>query len=283
MQAGTLPQTDLGKYLKLTNTARVTQIIDPLTIGLEDGRLIRLTGIEYPDFPAAGGEAGPGPVSLMAMTVLKDLLQGKNVKIYQTKNKSLGRTNRMGHLLAHLETETDAVWVQGTLVSLGLAKVMTAKANPEMALPLYTLERGARKEKLGLWQAPQILRPEDTPEHLHSFQIVEGKITGTALRKNRLYLNFGPDWKRDFTVSIAPEDKRVFEKQGLDPTQWVGETVRVRGWIESFNGPYIEIDHPERFELPPNIAPDIQKSKSAKVNTLPDATSEPKVSAGPNR
>lgn len=273
-----LPKADLASELESQGIARVVQVIDSLTVSLEDGRIVRLAGIDYTDLMRADGALEPGPYSVMGVKVLKDLLEGKTVEIYQTRNEKRGRVNRMGHIMAHLQTEKDKAWVQGTLVALGLARVMTSQENPEMALPLYTLERAARADKLGLWQQPQILSPEAAAEHLYSFQIVEGTIKGAAMKQNRLYLNFGDNWKTDFTVSIAPEDRKKFQKQGLDPQQWANETVRVRGWIQSYNGPYIEIDHPERFELPPSLSPQEKalKTTAAKKNEIrEEALEEP--------
>ena len=62
------------------------------------------------------------------------------------------------------------------------------------------------------------------------------------------YLNFGPDWKRDFTAVIRPEALRVFTMEGIDPAAYEGRRIRVRGWVESWNGPMIEVTHPEQIE-----------------------------------
>jgi len=64
-----------------------------------------------------------------------------------------------------------------------------------------------------------------------------------------VYLNFGKNWRDDFTVSIAPENKRVFSKQSINPLEWNGKILRVRGWVEDYNGAYIEIDHPQAVEV----------------------------------
>ena len=243
-----LPTADFPALQK-EKSATVLQVIDPYTIQLEDGRLISLTGIDFPDYEPHN----PGVFSITAIKVLRDMLGGQKVNIYRTKKKATGRTNRMGHHIAHLERAADKVWVQGSLVSLGLARVRTGKRNPEMADALYSLESAARLQNLGLWAVKNlgILTPEEASEHIDSFHIIEGKVKTAALRKNRIYLNFGDNWRDDFTVSIAPSDKRGFSKAGLDPLQWGGKTIRVRGWIDSYNGPYMEINHAQAVELMP--------------------------------
>ncbi len=246
--AETVPRLPSGDFseLRRTGMVNVKAVIDPQTIQLEDGHIVRLTGIDFPDF----NPDEPGDFSLTAMQILRDMLVGKTVLLYQTVNREEGRINRMGQDIAQIQRESDKAWVQGTLLSLGLARVRTAQRNPEMAQQMYDLELAAMKDKAGIWENySKVLPPEEAEAHEGSFQIVEGRIESAALKQNRIYLNFGKDWKTDFTISIAPEDKRAFSKQNLDPLQWNGKQVRVRGWIESYNGPYMQISHPAAIEV----------------------------------
>lgn len=236
------------KGLKLTGTRQATEVTDPLTVQLDDGRLFSLTGLEIPDY----NPYNPGPITQTAIRVLKDLLIGSHVNFYQqVKKKDAGMTNRMGHHLAHLEKKENGAWVQGTLLSLGLARVKTERRNTEMVAEMLGLEAKARAEKLGLWALPEyeIIKPQEAPNKKGSFQIVEGKVLSTAMKQNRVYINFGDNWKDDFTVTIPPEFRTNFFKTKLDPLQLNGKTIRVRGWIEEYNGPFIEIDHSERIEV----------------------------------
>ncbi|MGB4056871.1 MAG: thermonuclease family protein [Alphaproteobacteria bacterium] len=240
-----LPQGDFSE-LKQTGLATVTAIIDPQTVQLEDGHIVRLAGLDFPDL----NPNEPGEFSLISMKILRDMLEGKPVILYQTTNRDEGRINRMGQDIAHLQRQSDKAWVQGALLSLGLARVRTMQRNPEMAQQMYDLEQAAMKEKQGIWEKfTRVLTPEETPDHIGSFQIVEGQIKSASIKQNRIYLNFGNDWRTDFTVSIAPEDKRAFSKKKLDPLQWNGQKVRVRGLLDDYNGPYIEINHPAAIEI----------------------------------
>jgi micrococcal nuclease len=249
--AETLPQGDFTALTK-TGTAKVTAVIDPYTVQLDDGRLVRLSSINAPDFSVEDA----GPISVLALRLLRDMLNGKTVALYQTKKKDRGRLNRMGHHLAHLEVTTTKAWVQGTLLRLGLTRTNTAPNTPEMATQMYALEETARKESLGLWEDPAyaVLTPETASEHMDSFQIVEGVVQSAAIKNNRIYLNFGADWRTDFTVSIPPGYKRSFSKAGIDPLGWNNQPLRARGWIREYNGPYMEITHPESVQLLP-LAP----------------------------
>ena len=232
--------------LERTDLSEVSQIIDPLTLQLHDGQLVRLSGIEVPDFDSNA----PGEYALLAIEILRDLLSGQIVQLYQVRRDE-GQENRMGMKLAHVQRQSNDLWAQGMLLSLGLARVRTSAFNPDMATAMYDLERKARAEKIGIWaeDSYRILSPDEVQGFEKTVQIVEGRVTGTAINKNRIYINFGPDWRTDFTVSIAPEDKRVFSKAGIDPLQWNGKLLRVRGYIDTYNGPYIQVNHPEAIEI----------------------------------
>lgn len=245
--ASSLPGADFTD-LKISETRRVTEVIDPLTIRLDSDKLYSLTGLEIPDF----NPYNPGSISETTLKVLKDMLPEKEVNAWQqTKKKDAGLTNRMGHALAQLEVKESGAWVQGTLLRLGLARVKTERRNPEMAAAMLALEAQARGEKLGLWALPdyQVIAPDQALGKKGSFQVVEGIVVSTAMKQNRVYLNFGNNWKDDFTVTIPPEFRTNFFKNKLDPLKLGGKRIRVRGWVEEFNGPFIEIDHPERIEV----------------------------------
>ena len=242
----TLPSTEFAD-MKRIGQAKVKDVISPLTILLEDGAVIRMSGI---DIPGSYGD----DISSLAVTardILKDMLIGKRIELYQTKDKKVGITNRMGHDLVHLELVDSRAWAQGTLLALGLARVKTTPATAHMAEAMLKLEQQARRDKQGIWtdETYSIFTPETAEAAIGSFAIVEGRVESVALKKNRIYINFGKDWKSDFTVSIAPADKRRFSRAKLDPLGWGGQIIRVRGPVREYNGAYMEILHPEAVEF----------------------------------
>jgi hypothetical protein len=91
--------------------------------------------------------------------------------------------------------------------------------------------------------------PENLGRDRGSFQIVEGKVESAAVKGGRAYLNFSGDWKNDFTVTIAPDDMKTFRKRHVNPRDYAGKTVRVRGLIDWYRGPEIELMGPENIEV----------------------------------
>lgn len=238
---------DAFSVLEHASEGTVETVIDPLTVKLRDGRTIHLAGLDYPDYDPYA----PGPLCVTAVNILRDFLEGQTVKISRTKNPKAGRMTRMGHEIAHLTRSSDEIWVQGMIVALGMARARTEKDNTEMAQEMYALEQNARAEELGLWamEAYSIATPESVKAGIGSFQIVEGTVRSVSMKQNRTYLNFGANWQKDFTVTIPPESRRAFAKAGINLLDWNGRTLRVRGWVGFYNGPTIEIDHPQAIEL----------------------------------
>ncbi len=95
--------------------------------------------------------------------------------------------------------------------------------------------------------AAYAIRAADTipPQDVGTFQLVEGTVLDVAMVGGRTYINFGPDWKTDFTVTIEARDRKLFPAGALEPEALRGRKIRVRGFIERLNGPMIAVTHPE--------------------------------------
>jgi hypothetical protein len=121
-----------------------------------------------------------------------------------------------------------------------------------MAAQMYQLEDKARAAKLGLWKdgsTDGLLTPDTAATGNGQFRVVEGTVNRSATAQNNLYLNFGTDWKKDFTVQITPTIRKTLAKRGIDPMGLAGTKIRARGWLREWNGPFLELETPERLEL----------------------------------
>ena len=84
---------------------------------------------------------------------------------------------------------------------------------------------------------------------LGSFQLVEGRVLDAERRGDRWYLNFGDDWRSDFTVTIPAQRAAGLRRRQTRSVRAEGPVIRVRGWVESLNGPMIEAVIPEQIEV----------------------------------
>ncbi|OHC74391.1 MAG: nuclease (SNase) [Rhodospirillales bacterium RIFCSPLOWO2_12_FULL_58_28] len=225
--------------------ARVTEIIDGDTITLDDGRQVRLVGIQAPKLPLGRRDFKTWPLADEAKHALEKMISGRVVELRHGGEK----IDRHGRTLAHLFLE-NGVWAQGEMLKAGMARVYTFPDNREMAASMYAIEHMARQDRRGIWDHPfyAVRTPEEASERLGTFQVVEGVVMDAVKVKGVVYLNFGADWRKDFTVMIPSGATRMFLKDGIDPLSFKGKKIRARGWLKERNGPMIEASHPEQLE-----------------------------------
>jgi endonuclease YncB( thermonuclease family) len=232
----------------------VVRVIDGETLALDDGTEVRLVGALAPRAPA--GNAQEWPFERAAVSALELLVKGRTVQL-----KTVGRQHdRYGRLLAHVFVADggETVWVQRALVTAGHVRAYALPGNEGCLADLLIAEETARESRRGLWAsvAYQVHEASDTRELLRiagSFAVVEGRVERVAKAGRRLYLNFGTDWRRDFSISVPPtllrggslgEAKIVERLKAL-----AARRVRVRGWIQRRNGPLVEISSIDEIEV----------------------------------
>jgi len=228
----------------------VGRVVDGETLLLDDGRQARLIGALAA--PAQGAETrrmlealiGSGPVELG----------------YEGR-----RQDRYGRVLAQVfalgGTGTDRnVWLQEALVRAGQARAYSLPGNGACLRDLLAAEDEARRAKRGLWarDTHRVRAASETASLLAlagQFAIVEGRIADVGRSARTIYLNFGSDWRRDFTASLGIARKASArpagggDEDGERAQRLAGHTVRVRGWIERRNGPLIALGSLDEVEV----------------------------------
>ncbi|HVO17572.1 MAG TPA: thermonuclease family protein [Alphaproteobacteria bacterium] len=233
----------------------VQAVIDGDTLRLDDGRTVRLVGIEAPKPPLGRRDGRPWPIAERARAELSRLTLGKKVIL----DYGGAREDRYGRRLAQVYRDdgprdgsgAPGPWLQGEMLRRGLARVHTQADNRALAAQMLAAERGARAARRGLWALDvyRIRRPEELGADADSFQLVEGTVQAAAVTAGRGYLNFGPDRHTDFTVVVPAATRRQLREAGIDFAALAGRRVLVRGWIMLRDGPMIELSHAEAIEL----------------------------------
>ena len=247
--------------LAMANSAIVDEVIDGDTVVLRGGRQVRLVGTQAPKLPLGRPGFAKWPLADEARARLQELVLGRSVQL------AYGglRRDRHGRQLAHLFLNDHAdhgdrgparLWVQGTMVGDGLARVYSFSDNRACVAELLALEARARAAKRGIWALPyyaigSAARPGALARLAGTFQIVEGRARLATRRGRWIYINFGSEYWRDFTIAIPSRSWKLFSKAGFSLAALPGQRLRVRGWLELRGGPMIEADHPEQIERLP--------------------------------
>lgn len=140
------------------------------------------------------------------------------------------------------------------LVGLGAARVAPQTDDFARIDLLLSIEDGARRDKLGLWgyDAYRLREANDVVDAggaLGGFHLLEGTVRRAASARSRVYLNFGEDYRSDFTASARNRLARRWSRAGLDLESLEGMRVRVRGHVEAINGPSVDLTHMRQVEI----------------------------------
>ena len=240
-----------GAAGELRRGAEVTaeRALDGDTLALAGGRVLRLAGVLAPKSAERDRERGAREIAdaaAAARHALERLARGKTLTLW---HGGLAE-DRHGRVFAHSRT-AEGAWLADELLRLGHARVFTQAEDADRAAEMLKLEAEARAARRGLWAlaAFAVRSDEEAGRFTDSFQIVEGRVLKAAAAREFFYLNFGRDFRRDFTVGLDRAALRAFRRAGLDPASLEGKRIRIRGWVVWRGGPYVGATHPEQVEV----------------------------------
>ena len=229
---------------------RVEAVDERFEITLEDGRRLRLAGIERPR---------PTPANPGRPAQVRDQLRGWLMKPGLRVDLELlaavpDRWNRLPARLFAPGGEGTSQSVAEALVEAGLARVEIDPLARPCLRPLLALEATARREGLGLWRDPAFTVAAAADRaglaaRAGEVVLVEGLVSGVGATASRTYVNFGPIRTVDFAATVGRNNLAAFQKSGVILAQLSGKVVRVRGLVETQFGPQIELADPEAIEL----------------------------------
>jgi endonuclease YncB( thermonuclease family) len=215
---------------------------DRFRLGLDECRLADLLAPE--DGDAFAREAAAG---------LAELLKDAALDVADARIGDLLSRDRWGRriVVAQILREGAPRALEEEVVASGLARVRPESDDHDAIRRLLDLESAARKARSGLWAlGPYVVRDgENAASAIGAFQLVEGVVVSGDIAKGRAFLNFGADYRTDFTVTAGSRAARRWAKEGLDFTRMAGARVRARGFVSRINGPSIEARHPLQIEI----------------------------------
>jgi micrococcal nuclease len=243
--AAALPECAGPVELARAPIVRVERTNDVLV--LRDGRAVHLEGIRLPH---AQQDHAPPAIADQAFRSLDGMARGQKLLVTAIPPKEDRYDRVRGQVFNRDRADP---WLQRALLKSGMARVDIAPDRTECVPELFAAETEARAARLGLWALSvyAVRNPDGLAFDTGTFQIVQGAVLTADVKNSRAYLDFGPDWRTDFTVTIAPADMANFRHEQVDPRLYAGKTIRVRGIVQQFHGPEIEIANPEQIEVLP--------------------------------
>ena len=222
---------------------RVAAIIDARSFQLEDGREIRLAGIEPVSSEKLLAENSKETSALSAVIAGREVtLRGQD-----------DTPDRYGRQPAFVYLGSSETPVQAALLAQGEALASADVADKDCAAALASAEAEGRNAKQGIWASPSAIKNAESPGDILAgigrFTIVEGKVLSVRQAGATTYLNFGRNWTRDFAVTISRRMLAAFESAGIVLKSLENRRIRVRGFIEARGGPRIDVLRVGQIEL----------------------------------
>ncbi len=232
-----------GCSFEVQGEGRVAAVVDARSFRLEDGREIRLAGIE-PVLSEKVVAEQPSRTS-----ALSAIVAGHNLTLRGDDDTP----DRYGRQPAFVFLEGSDTSVQAMLLADGEALVAGTVSDKDCALSLNAAESAARSAKKGTWADPAAIKNAESPGDILAgigrFTVVEGKVLSVRQAGATTYLNFGRNWTQGFAATISRRMIPAFEAAGIGLKSLENRKIRVRGWVEARGGPRIEMLRGGQLEL----------------------------------
>ncbi|MEJ0010500.1 MAG: hypothetical protein WDN72_08415 [Alphaproteobacteria bacterium] len=216
-----LPGTVAAKQPGVAATVENFRAIGPdQVILLADGRQAVLAGIVFPDAYLATRSLAP--------------LAGKSMPCRVPGADRYGRL-RLVPLTGSAASLQDALLRDGVAVRSG------AEDDAGWAV----IEAQARRAHRGVWgEKDFVLGADHAGGHRGEFHVVEGTVKRVYFGHDATELNFGDDWRTDFSVAVPRKVARDLDTDDLE-----GAQVRVRGVLFEKNGPMLLLGNAAQLEI----------------------------------
>jgi len=198
-------------------TAQVQRVVDGDTLRLNDGRSVRMIGLNAPETGKKGQSAQPfAEASKRRLQTLVDESDGQvSLRVGEQAADRYGRTlaNVYGRNGANLEAQ---------LLAEGLGYLVAISPNVALVDCQLAAEKTARQAGVGLWRDS----PVQSPEQINSggFAVVSGRVTNVQRNGGGVWIEFGDA----LVLRIAPNLVGEFDIAGL--LRLKGQQVEARGW-----------------------------------------------------
>jgi endonuclease YncB( thermonuclease family) len=226
------PALAAGCSFEPQGEGRVAAVTDARGFRLEDGREVRLAGVE----PALSMTTRKNRTAALAA-----IIAGHDVTLHGQDDAP----DRYGRQVAFVYLAGSETLVQGELLRRGEALLSADVTDRDCAAALAGAEAEARQAKRGTWADASVIKNTESPDDILTgigrFTVVEGRVWSVRQAGATTYLNFGRNWTRDFAVTISRRIIPAIEAGGFTLKSLENKRIRVRGFVEARTGPRIEV------------------------------------------
>lgn len=205
----------------VAETVKLAWVYDGDTLRLQDGRKVRLLGLNTPEFDRSGQRhqllAQQAKASAQAF-----LSNTASLQLYFDRETQ----DRHGRYLAHVykTTPAGAASLEQHLLEQGLAWHVAIPPNLHMAECFAEAEQQAMVNKRGLWRDGARSWVKAVRVNTSGYQRVRGQVQN---------INLSQSWwitlEGGFTAVIRPQAQKYFDRDQV--LRWRNKQLEVEGWV----------------------------------------------------
>lgn len=196
----------------------VQRVVDGDTVRLNDGRSVRMIGLNTPELGKQGRSDEPFAVAarkrLEALVAASDgrlgLLAGKESK------------DHYGRTLAHLYG-ADGANLEAQMLADGLGFQVAVAPNVELVACQQAAERSARQARLGVWRQSPVINAEQISRS--GFAMFSGRVSKVQRNRGGVWIEL----QDSVVLRVAPNVLGEFDVAALERLK--GKQIEARGWV----------------------------------------------------
>jgi len=196
----------------------VQRVVDGDTLRLDDGRSVRMIGLNTPELGKKGRSDEPFAVAarkrLEALVAASDgrvgLLPGKESK------------DHYGRTLAHVYS-ADGANLEAQMLAEGLGFQVAVAPNVDLVGCQQSAERSARQAGLGLWRQSPVLKAEQI--NASGFAVLSGCVSKVQRNRGGIWIEL----QDSVVLRVAPNLLGQFDVPALENLE--GKQIEARGWV----------------------------------------------------
>lgn len=200
------------------DSATVQRVVDGDTLRLNDGRNVRMIGLNTPELGKQG--RSDEPFAVAARKRLEALVAESDGRV----GLRLGAQpkDHYGRTLAHVFSARGEN-LEAQMLADGLGFQVAVAPNVDLVDCQQAAERRARQAGLGLWKRSPVLKAEQIERS--GFALVSGRVSKVQRNRGGIWIEL----QDKLVLRVAPNLLESFDSAALQALK--GKQIEARGWV----------------------------------------------------
>jgi endonuclease YncB( thermonuclease family) len=196
----------------------VQRVVDGDTLRLNDGRSVRMIGLNTPELGKKG--RSDEPFAVAARQRLEALVAASDGRVGLLPGKE--SQDHYGRTLAHVYS-ADGANLEAQMLAEGLGFQVAVSPNVDLVDCQQAAEHSARQAGLGLWRQSPVLKAEQI--NTSGFAVLSGRVSKVQRNRGGVWIEL----QDSVVLRVAPNLLGQFDVANLERLK--DRQIEARGWV----------------------------------------------------